>query len=139
MMHEISEGLGVLSLWGLILLNVLYYYSMAFKLVPKTLRIQGPELIKKPLKWKAKFRKYHYWGNPVMIGIACIHGWYAEKTHWTLWLGWGILVLLSLSGFLMKLQKADQPGAKVNRLIHSQHFLSILMLLTLLIGHGIVD
>lgn len=138
-MEEVSESLGTISLWGLILFNGLYYYCMAFKRVPKGFRTHAPEIAKQPLKWKTKFRKFHYWGNPVVIALAFLHGWWAEKTHPVLWWGWGILVFLMISGIIMKLQKADQPGAKVNRLIHTQHFFSIAMLVLLLVGHGLVD
>jgi len=50
-----------------------------------------------------------------------------------------VLVLLCSTGLIMKLQKADAPGAKANRLIHTQHAFSIIMLVCLLIGHVLVD
>ncbi|MCP4296359.1 MAG: hypothetical protein GY786_12195 [Proteobacteria bacterium] len=138
-LEEISEGLGVVSMWGLVLFNGFYYYSMVFKSVPRSTKKSLPDFVKMPVKWKVKFKSYHYLGNPLMIGIAFLHGWWAEKSHPILWIGWAILPLLMTSGIIMKIQKADQVGAKVNRLIHTQHLLSITMILCLLIGHAFVD
>lgn len=137
--EDVSEALGSLALFGFVALNSLYYYSMSFKLLPKPVRAHSPGLLKVPLKLKNMTRNFHYLGNPVFIGIAWLHGVTAEESNTIVWVGWGIMVLLALTGLIMKLQRADAPGAKVNRLIHSQHLLSIIMVLALVIGHGFLD
>ncbi|MBC8258695.1 MAG: hypothetical protein H8E38_06760 [SAR324 cluster bacterium] len=139
MLEEVSEGLGVLALWGFVLLNGLYYYSMVFKRIPKNSRKVFPQTVKQPLKWKAKFRRFHYLGNPFLLVIAWLHGVTAESSNQLVWGGWGIMVLLALSGLIMKIQRADQPGAKVTRLLHAQHFLSVLMIFALWAGHLPLD
>ena len=138
-LEEVSEVLGTLSLWGLIVLNGLYYYGMALKRLPKKTRAELPQNFKTPLRWKVRFRNYHYWGNPVVLGIGFLHGVWAEHQHFVLWMGWGLLVLLTFSGLIMKLQKADAPGAKAHRLIHTQHTLAVLMATLLLVGHALAD
>lgn len=138
-LEEVSEGLGVVSLWGLVFLNALHYYGMALRRLPKGIREILPHLFKKPLQWKGRFRHYHYWGNPVIIGIGYLHGIWAEESNLLLWAGWGLLVLLTISGLIMKLQKADLPGAKIHRLIHTQHTLSVAMVVLLWIGHLLAD
>jgi len=139
MLEELSEGLGTLTLWGFVLLNGLHYYSMGFKRLPKSARTGLPEMVKQPLKWKAGFRKYHYWGNPLLIGIAWLHGITAEASNLLVWSGWAIMLLLALSGFIMKLQRADHPGAKITRLLHMQHLMSIIMVIALFAGHVPLD
>lgn len=138
-LEEVSHALGIASLLGLIVLNALYYYSMGLKRIPQAARARLPEKFKRPLKWKSRFRKYHYWGNPVVLGIGYLHGVWAEEENFILWAGWGLIVVLAISGLIMKLQKADEPGAKASRLIHSQHFFSVLMVVLLLIGHAVAD
>lgn len=137
--EDASEALGNIALFGFVALNGLYYYSMGFKRAPKPLRTSSPSWVKLPLKWKNATRNFHYWGNPVLIGIAWLHGITAEEGNLLVWTGWGLMILLALSGLIMKLQRADAPGAKINRLIHSQHFLSIAMVLLLWVGHGFLD
>ncbi|MFQ5672741.1 MAG: hypothetical protein ACE5G9_06575 [Nitrospinales bacterium] len=137
--EEVSHGLGVVSLWGLIILNSLYYYSMGYKRIPRQVKTSAPQYLKLPIKWKSRFRNYHYRGNPIVVAIAFLHGIWAEENNLLLWAGWGILVVLCLTGLIMKLQKADAPGAKANRLIHTQHAFSVIMLVGLLIGHALVD
>jgi hypothetical protein len=139
MLEELSEGLGTLTLWGFVLLNGLHYYSMGFKRLPKNTRTGLPEMAKLPLKWKVRFRKYHYWGNPLLIGIAWLHGITAEASNLLVWSGWGVMLLLALSGFIMKLQRADHPGAKITRLLHMQHLMSIIMVIALIAGHVPLD
>ncbi len=136
---EAGEALGNVALLGFVALNALYYYSMGFKRAPKAVRTSSPSWVKQPLKWKNATRSLHYWGNPVLIGIAWLHGITAGEGNVLVWAGWGLMVLLALSGLIMKLQRADAPGAKVNRLIHSQHVLSIVMVLLLWVGHGFLD
>lgn len=138
-LEEVSEGLGVVSLWGLIFLNALYYYGMTLRRLPKWIRQTLPNFFKKPLQWKGRFRHYHYWGNPGIIAIGYLHGIWAEESNILLWVGWGLLVLLAVSGLIMKIQKADLPGAKIHRLIHTQHTLSIAMVIILWIGHLLAD
>ena len=139
LLEEISETLGVGSLLGLIALNSLYYYSMAYRRWAHASRRRFPEIAKMPLHLKGKISRYHYWGNPIVTGIGFLHGIWAEHNTLILWCGWGLLVFLCISGFIMKLQGADQPGAKASRLIHGQHIVSILMVVFLLIGHALVE
>jgi len=135
--NEGGEALGSITLWSFLILNSLYFYSMMFRALPKELK--QTELFRFPIRLKVMIRNYHYWGNPVVVGIAYVHGIWSSGGNILLWGGWGIMVLLSLSGMLLKLQRADQPGAKFNRLLHSQHALSVIMLVMLLIGHGFSD
>lgn len=137
-LEELSETLGVGALLGLIALNSLYYYSMAYRQWPAS-RQRLPEIAKIPLRWKGRVRRYHYRGNPIITGIGFLHGIWAEHDHFILWCGWGLLVFLCVSGFIMKIQGADQPGAKASRLIHGQHIFSIAMVILLLIGHALVE
>lgn len=137
--EEISESIGTIALWGFLLLNGLHYYSMGFKRIPKGARTSVPGIFKWPLKWKNRFRHYHYWGNPVLIGIALLHGITAEESNRLVWIGWGLMALLAVTGLIMKLQRADQPGAKVTRLLHMQHLMSVLMIISLLAGHLPLD
>jgi hypothetical protein len=137
--EELSEGLGSLALLGFVTLNGLYFYSMGFKRLPKPVRTAAPKWVTLPLKLKSHFRNVHYLGNPLVIGIAWAHGVTAEESNLLVWAGWGLMLLLAFSGIIMKLQRADQPGARVNRLIHTQHLLSIAMVLLLWLGHGFLD
>ena len=139
MAEEVSEGLGTDALWGFVVLNGLYYYSMTFKLLPKKSRNEMPGFAKTPLKWKSKFRQFHYWGNPLVIGIAWLHGITAEASNEMVWGGWAIMLLLALTGWIMKLQRADQPGAKITKLLHMQHLMSIIMVVALFAGHIPLD
>ncbi|MGP0566835.1 MULTISPECIES: hypothetical protein [unclassified Nitrospina] len=139
-LEEVSDALGVLSLWGLVLLNALWYYHMGVRKLPRSVREALPDfVVRKPVQWKVRWRNYHYWGNPVMLGLSYLHGWWAEDSNWVLWAGWGLIGVLCLSGLAMKLQGADQPGAKVTRLLHTQHTLSVVMVVLLWVGHLFAD
>lgn len=138
-LEEVSEVLGGVTLGGMILLNALYYYAMGVRLWRSKTKKGVPEKFKKPIQWKTRFRNFHYIGNPIMIGMAFLHGWWAEDTNFLLWLGWGIMVFLALSGLTMKFQGADKPGAKVSRLIHYQHAFALTVIVVLVIGHTLVD
>lgn len=136
--EDISNILGTLALWGMLIFNGLYYYTMMFRLSPPALRKNNP-LFKFGIRLKTHFRNFHYLGNPIIIIISYFHGITAEDSNFMVWIGWGLMVLLAITGTIMKLQRADAPGAKLNRLIHSQHILSIIMILSLLIGHSVLD
>ncbi len=136
---ELSEGLGTIALWSFVVLNGLHYYSMSFKMLPKFTRTAMPGFIKEPLKWKSAFKQFHYWGNPLVIGLAWLHGITAEDSNQLVWMGWAIMLLLAFSGFIMKLQRADQPGAKITRLLHMQHLMSVIMVVALFAGHIPLD
>lgn len=139
-LEAVSDALGVASLWGLVVLNALWYYHMGVRKLPRPVREALPDfVVKKPVQWKVRWRNYHYWGNPVMLGLSYLHGWWAEDSNWVLWAGWGLIGVLCLSGLAMKLQGADQPGAKVTRLLHTQHTLSVVMVVLLWIGHLFAD
>ncbi|WP_282012229.1 hypothetical protein [Nitrospina watsonii] len=139
-LEAVSDALGVVSLWGLVVLNAFWYYHMGVRRLPRRARNLVPDLfVRKPVQWKVRFRNYHYWGNPVMLGLSYLHGWWAEDSNWVLWAGWGLIGVLCLSGLAMKLQGADQPGAQVTRLLHTQHTLSVVMVLLLWVGHLFAD
>ncbi len=138
-LEEVSEGLGTVALWGFVVLNGVYYYSMGLRLVRGKRRRPPPPWLSRPVQWKAWIRKYHYWGNPGLIGIAFLHGWTSEDHNVLLWLGWGLMGVLAGSGWTMKRQGADRPGGRLSRLIHLQHSLAVLLVLLLWIGHALAD
>lgn len=138
-LNEVSEGLGVAVLWGMIVLNAAYYYSMAYRRWPRESRQRWPEICKKPLQWKGRLRNYHYWGNPAMTALGALHGIWAKHGSFLLWCAWALMICLCLSGYIMKTQGADQPGAKASRWLHTQHILAIIMAVLLLAGHALVE
>lgn len=138
-LEEVSEGLGVAVLWGLIVLNAAYYYSMAYRRWPRESRQRWPEIREKPLQWKGRFRNYHYWGNPAMTVLGALHGIWAKHGGILLWRGWALMICLCLSGHVMKTQGADQPGAKASRWLHAQHILAVTMAVFPLVGHALVE
>ncbi|MCH1540198.1 MAG: hypothetical protein L7S56_02005 [Candidatus Poseidonia sp.] len=137
-----GEDLGDVALYLLIATLLIVIWKPVFK----WLRKNGPELFdKEPRKFKRKlgvfnrrFMKVHNWIGLGTAVVGTIHG-YVLEWHWTLWAGMGALWILVFSGSMMQWRWPPKEFRKGARLLHLQRTLSLVALILLYVGHGIVD
>lgn len=137
-----AEGLGDVSLYLLIGTILIVVWKPTFM----WLRKNGPDLFnREPREFKKKlgvynrrFMKVHLWIGFGAAILGTIHG-YVLEWHWTLWLGTAFIWVLVISGTMMKWRWPPREMRKGARLLHMQRTLTILSVVLLLIGHGIVD
>jgi len=82
--------------------------------------------------------KVHVWIGFATALVGTIHGIFLEW-HWTLWVGMGAVWILVLSGSMMQWRWPPKKIRRGTRLLHMQRTLSVVAVVLLLIGHGIVD
>ena len=137
-----GEDLGNIALYLLIVTLTIVIWKPLFK----WLRTYGPEHFdKEPREFKRKlgvfnrrFMKIHNWIGFGTAVVGTIHGIVLEW-HWTLWAGMAALWILVFSGSMMQWRWPPKEVRKGARLLHLQRTLSVVAIVLLLIGHGIVD
>jgi len=137
-----AEGLGEAAKVLLIATLAIVVWRPAFK----WLRKNGADLFnQEPRPFKQRLSKVNRWymraHNWVGFGAALlgtVHGWVLEW-HWTLWVGTGAMWVVVLSGAAMTWGKSPRFVKRNARLLHISRSLSIVAVVLLLIGHGLVD
>jgi len=137
-----AEGLGDVALYLMIGSLLIVVWKPAFS----WLRKHGPERFdQEPREFKRrlglfhrKFMKVHVWIGFATALVGTIHGIFLEW-HWTLWVGMGAVWILVLSGSMMQWRWPPKKIRRGTRLLHMQRTLSVVAVVLLLIGHGIVD
>ncbi len=142
----------ILGLDGKDLGNVALYLLIASLLIVlwkptfRWLRKKGPEIFDtEPREFKRKlgvfnrrYMKVHNWIGFATAIVGTIHG-IALEWHWTLWAAMVALWILVFSGSMMQWRWPPKEVRKGARLLHLQRTMSIVAIVLLLIGHGIVD
>ena len=137
-----AEGLGDVALYFLIATLSIAIWKPSFK----WLRKNGPKLFNtepRPFKKKLgvfnrQFMKVHNWLGVIAAFVGTAHGFVLEW-HWTLWAGMAGIWVLIFSGSLMQWKWPPKEFRKGARLLHMQRALSIIAIVLLYVGHGIVD
>ena len=137
-----AEGLGDVALYFLIATLSIAIWKPSFK----WLRKNGPKLFNtepRPFKKKLgvfnrRFMKVHNWLGVIAAVVGTAHGFVLEW-HWTLWAGMAGIWILIFSGSLMQWKWPPKEFRKGARLLHMQRALSIIAIVLLYVGHGIVD
>ena len=137
-----AEGLGDVALYFLIATLSIAIWKPSFK----WLRKNGPKLFNtepRPFKKKLgvfnrRFMKVHNWLGVIAAVVGTAHGFVLEW-HWTLWAGMAGIWVLIFSGSLMQWKWPPKEFRKGARLLHMQRALSIIAIVLLYVGHGIVD
>jgi len=137
-----GESLGSAALFLLIATLMIIVWKPTFM----WLRKHGPEQFnQEPREFKRKlgivhryFMKIHIWIGVGAALLGTIHGWILEW-HWTLWAGMIAIWVLVFSGSLMQWRNSTKSIRKGARLLHMQRTLSVIAVVLLLIGHGMVD
>ena len=137
-----AEGLGDVALYFLIATLSIAIWKPSFK----WLRKNGPKLFNtepRPFKKKLgvfnrRFMKVHNWLGVIAAFVGTAHGFVLEW-HWTLWAGMAGIWILIFSGSLMQWKWPPKEFRKGARLLHMQRALSIIAIVLLYVGHGIVD
>ena len=137
-----AEGLGDVALYFLIATLSIAIWKPSFK----WLRKNGPKLFNtepRPFKKKLgvfnrRFMKVHNWLGVIAAVVGTAHGFVLEW-HWTLWAGMAGIWILIFSGSLMQWKWPPKEFRKGARILHMQRALSIIAIVLLYVGHGIVD
>lgn len=137
-----GEELGNVALYLLIASLLIVLWKPTFR----WLRKKGPELFDtEPREFKRKlgvfnrrYMKVHNWIGFATAVVGTIHG-IALEWHWTLWAAMVALWILVFSGSMMQWRWPPKEMRKGARLLHLQRTMSVVAIILLLIGHGIVD
>ena len=137
-----AEDLGDVALYFLIATLSIAIWKPSFK----WLRKNGPKLFNtepRPFKKKLgvfnrRFMKVHNWLGVIAAVVGTAHGFVLEW-HWTLWVGMAGIWILIFSGSLMQWKWPPKEFRKGARILHMQRAMSIIAIVLLYVGHGIVD
>lgn len=137
-----AEDLGDVALYFLIATLSIAIWKPSFK----WLRKNGPKLFNtepRPFKKKLgvfnrRFMKVHNWLGVIAAVVGTAHGFVLEW-HWTLWAGMAGIWILIFSGSLMQWKWPPKEFRKGARILHMQRAMSIIAIVLLYVGHGIVD
>jgi len=137
-----AEDLGEVALYFLVATLSIAVWKPSFK----WLRKNGPDLFNtEPRAFKKKlgvfnrrFMKVHNWLGVIAAVVGTAHGIVLEW-HWTLWAGMAGIWILIFSGSLMQWKWPPKEFRKGARILHMQRALSIIAIVLLYVGHGIVD
>ena len=137
-----GEDLGDIALYLMVATLLIVVWKPTFT----WLRKHGPDRFQQePREFKRKlgvfnrkFMKVHTWVGFAAAIIGTVHGIVLEW-HWTLWVGMLCVWILVFSGSMMQWRWPPKEVRKGARLLHMQRTLSIIAIVLLIIGHGIVD
>jgi hypothetical protein len=137
-----AEDLGEVALYFLVATLSIAVWKPSFK----WLRKNGPDLFNtEPRAFKKKlgvfnrrFMKVHNWLGVIAAVVGTAHGIVLEW-HWTLWAGMAGIWILIFSGSLMQWKWPPKEFRKGARILHMQRVMSIVAIVLLYVGHGIVD
>ena len=137
-----AEDLGEVALYFLVATLSIAVWKPSFK----WLRKNGPDLFNtEPRAFKKKlgvfnrrFMKVHNWLGVIAAVVGTAHGIVLEW-HWTLWAGMAGIWILIFSGSLMQWKWPPKEFRKGARILHMQRVMSIVAIVLLYVGHGLVD
>jgi len=137
-----GEDLGEVALYFLVATLSIAIWKPTFKWLRKNgaeLFNQEPRPFKKKLGiFNRRFMKVHNWLGVIAAVVGTAHGIVLEW-HWTLWAGMAGIWILIFSGSLMQWKWPPKEFRKGARLLHMQRAMSIIVIVLLYVGHGIVD
>jgi len=137
-----GEDLGDIALYLLVATLLIVVWKPAFfwlrKHGPDRFQQEPREFKRKLGVFNRKFMKGHTWVGFAAAIIGTVHGIVLEW-HWTLWAGMLCVWILVFSGSMMQWRWPPKEVRKGARLLHMQRTLSIIAIVLLIIGHGVVD
>jgi len=87
-------------------------------------------------KMQNKWHYFHYFGNVAVIILMIIHfitlGEYASFIHWILA---AVLILMGVSGLIMKFSKISPRNKSVLRRYHAKIYMLFLVIILILLSH----
>jgi hypothetical protein len=137
-----GEDLGSGALFLLIATVMIAVWKPTFKWLRKNgseyFNVEPRDFKRKLGVYNRKFMKVHNYIGFGCVVVGTIHGYFLEW-HWTLWAAMLGLWILVISGSLMQWRWPPKKMRKGARLLHLQRTITIIAIVLLLVGHGIVD
>lgn len=140
---EGNETAGQMAAWLLVAANLPVILSVLIKwtnqFVPLGVGLKDA-LVRFNRFQKKHLMRFHYFINPLVLGIALWH-WLSSRCKSTALPEWGLVVMFALIalGLIMKFNLCPKQLRKRVYRLHTQPLVFIAMLMVLTIGHLIVD
>ena len=141
--NEGNETAGQIAAWLLFAANLPVIISIVIKganrFIPLSANIKG-YLTRFNRFQKKHLMFFHYYLNPVILGVACWH-YISSRCISTSLPEWGLLFIVTFitCGILIKFKLCPKAIRKRVYQIHTQPVIFISMILVLTVGHLIVD
>ncbi len=137
--EDMGEGLGTVSAWLLGLTLAYFGWKRALPGIRKHLKTtEQKDKLKQVNTWNKKVLPIH-----TLLGITALitgaaHGLMMDEGGFLLWTAISLLVLLAVSGGLMRWKWPPREVKKGARLLHMQRLMSAVVVVLLLVGHEMV-
>jgi hypothetical protein len=129
---DISDFFGQVALILYIIANI----YLLVKYIRVKYKMRNPEL----MRLSRKLFKIHMVTNVAAFGATLVHYYYAEYWNIFLEISLYLLLWLNVAGFMLKGNFAkDKKVKKALRLLHTQQYVTVTLLLLLIIGHMLVS
>ena len=138
-----DETTGQIAAWLLAAVNLTVALSISIKGINRFVAI-SPDLqhsLKKfNLFQKRHLMRFHYYGNPLILGVALLH-WLSSRCRSTSLPEWalGMMILVAALGLVLKFKLCPKTLQKNVHKLHTQPLMFLALVTVLVIGHTIVD
>jgi hypothetical protein len=93
-----------------------------------------PHVFKGKFKIKPWF-VMHVWCSTAFAGAAILHWYFSDRGNMFLHIALMIVIWLTLAGFVLRYRLAEKETNKNLRLLHTQRWLFVALLVLLIVGH----
>ena len=138
-----DETTGQIAAWLLAAVNLTVALSISIKGINRFIAI-SPDLqnsLKKFNQFQKKhLMRFHYYGNPLILGVALLH-WLSSRCRSTSLPEWalGMMILVAALGLVLKFKLCPKTLQKNVYKLHTQPLMFLALVTVLVIGHTIVD
>ena len=137
--EDMGEGLGTVSAWFLGLTLAYFGWKRALPPIRKHLKETGQSVELKQLnKWNKKAIPVHIILALVALVTGVTHGMMMDESSTLLWGAIALMVVLSVSGGMMRWKWPPREVKKGARLLHMQRLMSLVVVVLLVAGHGVI-
>lgn len=138
-----NETTGQIAAWSLGAINLTVAISLLIKgikrFAPLTPELKN-SLTKSNNLQKKYLMRFHYYLNPVFVGVALLH-WTLSRCQSTVLTEWGLLAMCFIAalGIILKFKLVSKTSLRNVYRVHTQPVIFVSLIGLLVIGHLIMD